>query len=114
MKKRRTATSEKRMLGTEEESVWSSGAQLHDVYDHTSTGLHTNLHLAVTTYTHTVTQTVNCIHTIYSSSECHYTVDDSTENVKQYIKNILIFLQRSDEKIHGSRLYSKYAAEASS
>lgn len=55
MKKRRTATSEKRMLGTEEEekSVWSSGAQLHDVYDHTSTGLHTNLHLAVTTYTHT-------------------------------------------------------------
>lgn len=72
MKKRRTATSEKRMLGTEEEekSVWSSGAQLHDVYDHTSTGLHTNLHLAVTTrtHTHTVTQTVNCIHTIYSSS----------------------------------------------
>lgn len=42
MKKRRTATSEKRMLGTEEEEkiVWSSGAQLHDVYDHTSTGLH--------------------------------------------------------------------------
>lgn len=72
MKKRRTATSEKRMLGTEEEekSVWSSGAQLHDVYDHTSTGLHTNLHLAVTTKTHTVTQTVNCIHTIYSSSMC--------------------------------------------
>lgn len=59
MKKRRTATSEKRMLGTEEEekSVWSSGAQLHDVYDHTSTGLHTNLHLAVTTYTHTHSHT---------------------------------------------------------
>lgn len=72
MKKRRTATSEKRMLGTEEEekSVWSSGAQLHDVYDHTSTGLHTNLHLAVTTYTHTLSHRLNCIHTIYSSSMC--------------------------------------------
>lgn len=71
MKKRRTATSEKRMLGTEEEekSVWSSGAQLHDVYDHTSTGLHKKSALGSHhIYTHTVTQTVNCIHSIYSSS----------------------------------------------
>lgn len=114
MKKRRTATSEKRMLGTEEEekSVWSSGAQLHDVYDHTSTGLHTNLHLAVTTYTHTHSHTDCKLYTYYIQQlyECHYTVDDSTENVKQFV----IFLQRRDEKTHGSRLYSKYAAEASS
>lgn len=75
MKKRRTATSEKRMLGTEEEekNVWSSGAQLHDVYDHTSTGLHTNLHLAVTTYTHTVTDCKLYTHYIQQLYEWHYT-----------------------------------------
>lgn len=61
-------------------------------------------------YTHCHTDCKLYTYYIQQLYECHYTVDDSTENVKQFV----IFLQRRDEKTHGSCLYSKYAAEASS